>query len=44
LFYSALPLFAADFADNPTRVVSQFDPTGQPAGLPISYTNPMSAM
>ena len=30
---------AADFADNPTRVVSQFDLTGQPAGLPISYTN-----
>ena len=39
LFYSALPLLAADFADNPTRVVSQFDLTGQPAGLPISYTN-----
>jgi hypothetical protein len=39
LFYSALPLLAADFADNPTRVVSQFDLTGQPAGLPVRYTN-----
>jgi Carboxypeptidase regulatory-like domain/TonB-dependent Receptor Plug Domain len=39
LFYGALPLLAADFADNPTRVVSQFDLTGQPIGLPVSYTN-----
>jgi hypothetical protein len=39
LFYSALPLLAADFADNPTRVVSQFDLTGQPIGVPVSYTN-----
>jgi hypothetical protein len=39
LFYSALPLLAADFADNPTRVVSQFDLTGQPMGIPVSYTN-----
>jgi len=39
LFYSMLPLLAADFAANPTRVVSQFDLTGQPIGLPVAYTN-----
>jgi hypothetical protein len=39
LFYSVLPLLAADFAANPTRVVSQFDLTGQPTGLPVAYTN-----
>jgi hypothetical protein len=39
LFYSMLPLLAADFASNPTRVVSQFDLTGQPIGLPVAYTN-----
>jgi hypothetical protein len=38
LFYSLLPLLAADFGDNPTRVVSQFDTTGLPIGLPVSYT------
>ena len=37
LFYSLLPLLAADFASNPTRTVSQFDSTGLPVGLPISY-------
>jgi hypothetical protein len=39
LFYSMLPLLAADFNVNPTRVVSQFDPTGQLLGPPITYTN-----
>lgn len=39
LFYSMLPLLAADFASNPTRVVSRFDLTGQPMGLPVAYTN-----
>ncbi|MGC1619881.1 MAG: TonB-dependent receptor [Candidatus Acidiferrum sp.] len=39
LFYSMLPLLAADFDVNPTRVVSQFDPTGQLIGLPVTYTN-----
>ena len=39
LFYSMLPLLAADFASNPTRVVSQFDLTGQPIGVPVAYTN-----
>jgi carboxypeptidase family protein len=39
LFYSMLPLLAADFDVNPTRVVSQFDPTGQLIGPPVTYTN-----
>ena len=38
LFYSLLPLLAADFDSNPTRVVSQFDATGLPIGSPVSYT------
>ena len=38
LFYGLLPLLAGDFAANPTRVVSQFDLTGQPIGVPTSYT------
>jgi hypothetical protein len=39
LFYSVLPLLAADFDVNPTRVVSVFDSTGQQIGTPITYTN-----
>jgi len=39
LFYSMLPLLAADFDVNPTRVVSQFDSTGQLIGPPVTYTN-----
>jgi hypothetical protein len=39
LFYSMLPLLAADFDVNPTRVVSLFDPTGQLIAPPITYTN-----
>ena len=39
LFYSMLPLLAADFDVNPTRVVSQFDPAGQLIGPPVTYTN-----
>jgi hypothetical protein len=39
LFYSVLPLLAADFAVNPSRVVSLFDSTGQLIGAPITYTN-----
>ena len=39
LFYSLLPLLAADFSANPTRSVSQFDPAGQIVGLPVIYTN-----
>src|SRR5262249_58960019 len=32
LFYSVLPLLAADFTVNPTRVVSSFDANGQQIG------------
>lgn len=39
LFYSLVPLLAADFAANPTRVVSQFDLAEQVIGSPVSYTN-----
>jgi Carboxypeptidase regulatory-like domain len=39
LFYSLLPLLAADFNVNPTRVVSLFDPTGQLMAPPVTYTN-----
>ena len=39
LFYSMLPLLAANFDVNPTRVVSQFDSTGQLIGPPVTYTN-----
>jgi hypothetical protein len=39
LFYSMLPLLAADFGVNPTRVVSQFDSSGQLIGTPVTYTN-----
>jgi len=39
LFYSMLPLLAADFDVNPTRVVSQFDSTGQLIGPPVTYSN-----
>jgi hypothetical protein len=39
LFYSMLPLLAADFDVNPTRVVSRFDSTGQLIGPPVTYSN-----
>jgi Carboxypeptidase regulatory-like domain len=39
LFYNVLPLLAADFALNPTRLVSQFDLTGQTIGTPVTLTN-----
>jgi hypothetical protein len=39
LFYSMLPMLAANFGVNPTRVVSQFDSTGQLIGPPVTYTN-----
>ena len=29
LFYAGVPLRAANFAGNPTRIVSAYDPTGQ---------------
>src|SRR4029077_10173369 len=33
------PLLTADFAGNPTRVISQFDPSGQPIGDTIAFEN-----
>lgn len=39
LFYSMLPLLASGFDVNPTRVVSQFDSTGQLTGPPVTYIN-----
>jgi hypothetical protein len=39
LFYSMLPLLAANFDVNPTRVISLFDPTGQLIAPPVTYTN-----
>src|SRR5262249_23163622 len=38
LFYSVLPLLADDFASNPARVVSQYDPAGSALGSPVTYT------
>jgi hypothetical protein len=37
--YGHMPLLAADFADNPTRVISYFDPSGATIGEPIVLQN-----
>ncbi len=37
--YGHVPLLAADFIENPTRVVSFFDPSGAVVGQPISLQN-----
>jgi hypothetical protein len=39
LFYDRVPLLAADFADNPTRVVTPFDGSGLPLGPPVTFQN-----
>lgn len=39
LFYDRVPLLAADFADNPERVVSLFDPAGTMSGTPEIFQN-----
>jgi hypothetical protein len=39
LFYGVLPLLAANFAANPTRTITEFDPAGMPIGPSVSYTN-----
>lgn len=39
MFYGVLPLLAANFEANPTRVITQFDNTGAPLGPSITYTN-----
>jgi len=39
LFYDRVPLMAADFLENPTRVVSLYSSSGAPASAPITYQN-----
>ena len=39
LFYDRVPLLAADFLDNPTRVVTSFDGSGAPIGPPVIFQN-----
>jgi len=39
IFYDRVPLLAADFTGNPTRVVSQYDPSGQPLGNTLAFEN-----
>ncbi len=39
IFYGVLPLLAANFAANPNRTITDFGPTGLPAGPSITYTN-----
>jgi hypothetical protein len=39
LFYDRVPLLLADFADDPTRVVTLYGPNGVPEALPIRYQN-----
>ena len=37
LFYAGVPLLAADFAGSPTRIVSEYDPTGQIIESQLTY-------
>jgi hypothetical protein len=39
LFYDRVPLLAADFAGNPTRIVTEYDSTGQAAGDELVLEN-----
>lgn len=39
LFYDRVPLLATDFTNNPTRVISYYDATGQLMGSPITLEN-----
>jgi hypothetical protein len=39
IFYGHVPLLAADFTDNPARVISFFDPSGAVVGGPILLRN-----
>src|SRR5882672_10139103 len=39
VFYDRVPLLAADFAGNPTRIISLYDSSGQPAGNTIAFEN-----
>jgi hypothetical protein len=39
LFYDRVPLLAADFAGNPTRLLSEYDLHGQTAGNAVAFEN-----
>ena len=39
IFYDRVPLLAGDFTENPTRVITCFDPECGPVGSQIAYTN-----
>lgn len=39
VFYGHVPLLAADFSDNPARLISFFDPAGALVGAPILLRN-----
>jgi len=39
IFYDRLPLLAGDFTENPTRVVTLFNPNGTMIGAPAVYQN-----
>ena len=38
-FYDRVPLLAADFAGNPTRIISQYDLNGQTIGNEVAFEN-----
>jgi hypothetical protein len=51
LFYSLMPLLAADFSQNPARAITLFDTLGQPIGPPVTFNyayvgsqNPLSGV
>jgi hypothetical protein len=39
VFYSAVPLMAGSFTENPARVITLFDARGNPVGLPVTLEN-----
>ncbi len=39
LFYDRVPLLAEDFAGNPTRLISQFNASGQAIGSEVAFEN-----
>ena len=39
LFYSLLPLLAADYSANPSQVITPYGPGGVPIGPSVTYTN-----
>ena len=39
IFYDRVPLLAADFTGNPTRVITQYDPRGQTTSNEVVFEN-----